>query len=851
MRIVIDLQGAQGQSRNRGIGRYSMAITKAIIRNKGQHEILVALNGRFSESIEFIKKELVSILPEENIRVWIPPAHVRYLDSGNIWRRRSAELMREAFLVSLAPDIVYITSLFEGFGDDIVCSIGTFLKDVPTAVTLYDLIPLIHRRPYLENPDIELWYENKIGHLLRSDLLLAISESSKNEAINYLGFVDDEVKSIGTAADAHFRKRILSDQDERKLRSRYGLHRQFIMYTGGIDHRKNIEGLIRAFSLLDSELRKKFQLSIVCSVSPESRNALEEEIAKAGLSTKDVILTGFVSEEDLVALYNICYLFVFPSWHEGFGLPILEAMSCGAPVIGSNTSSLPEVIGREDALFNPLDDLSIANKISQVLNNTDFRDLLIAHSFEQSKNFSWDKSARTALVALEEAYLKHSKQKSKTIHRRRLKLAYVSPLPPKKSGISDYSAELLPELSRHYDIDVIVAQESVNNAWIRANCAIRDYKWFLGNSHLYDRVLYHFGNSEFHQHMFDLLNKVPGVVVLHDFFLSGVLAFMEATGYAKNCWVDELFESHGEAASKERFLCEDTTDTIYKYPCSKSIFKASHGVIVHSNSSVKLAKKWYGSKIADEITVVPLLRTPAHFERNSARISENIKASDFIICSFGFLGSTKLNHRLINAWLTSDLFKDPNCKLIFVGENPQSEYGKMMQELVDSSQCEDRIRITGWTSLQEFKKYLSIADVAVQLRANSRGETSAAVLDCMNYGVPTIVNANGAMADLPHDAVFMLPDEFTDQELANAIEELRRNQSKRRAIGARAREVITYHHSPRKCADQYYNAIELYFAKSEERVGGLIKAIGKVDSDSNDVHDIAQIADLISKNFLV
>ena len=100
-------------------------------------------------------------------------------------------------------------------------------------------------------------------------------------------------------------------------------------------------------------------------------------------------------------------------------------------------------------------------------------------------------------------------------------MAYFSPLPPERSGISDYSAELLPELYRYYDIDVVVDQETISDQWIIDHCGIIDVQTFRDNNTDYDRVLYHFGNSQFHSYMFALLLEIPGVVVLHDFYLSG------------------------------------------------------------------------------------------------------------------------------------------------------------------------------------------------------------------------------------------------------------------------------------------------------------------------------------------
>jgi hypothetical protein len=115
-----------------------------------------------------------------------------------------------------------------------------------------------------------------------------------------------------------------------------------------------------------------------------------------------VVITGFVPEDDLVTLYNLCHLFVFPSLHEGFGLPALEAMACGAPVIGSNTSSIPEVIGWKDALFDPTRPSAIAEAIAGALANEGFRQELRNHGLRQARLFSWDESARRALAAFEQ-----------------------------------------------------------------------------------------------------------------------------------------------------------------------------------------------------------------------------------------------------------------------------------------------------------------------------------------------------------------------------------------------------------------------------------------------------------------
>ncbi len=117
MRIVIDMQGAQTKSRFRGIGRYTMSFTQAIVRNRGEHEVLLALSGFFPETIEPVRAAFNGLLPQENIRVWHAPGPVMEAYAANDGRREMAELIREAFLASLQPDVIHISSLFEGYVD--------------------------------------------------------------------------------------------------------------------------------------------------------------------------------------------------------------------------------------------------------------------------------------------------------------------------------------------------------------------------------------------------------------------------------------------------------------------------------------------------------------------------------------------------------------------------------------------------------------------------------------------------------------------------------------------------------------------------------------------------------------
>lgn len=396
MRIVIDLQGAQTtSSRDRGIGRYSLAFAKAMAKLRGSHELIIALNGAFPETIEPIRQAFDGLIPQKNIVIWNALRPVNGFDESNANRKYISELIREAFLQSLNPDIVHITSLFEGFDDDAVHSIGLHPRGYLTSLNFYDLIPLLQSNIYLDpNPLFKKLYFEKIEHLKRADIFLAISESSRQELIKELSISSDRVENICAGVNDIFRKLSISPHFEKDLRSKFGISQKFIMYSGAADERKNHRGLMQAYNHLPSSLKAEYQLVFVGKLPAVIKDQLRAYAISIGLTGRDVVITDKVSDEELIAFYNLCDLFVFPSWHEGYGLPVLEALACGAPVIGSNNTSIPEIIGREDALFDPLDFVDIAKRIEKVLLDSALSSDLREYGPNQAKKFSWKKVPR-------------------------------------------------------------------------------------------------------------------------------------------------------------------------------------------------------------------------------------------------------------------------------------------------------------------------------------------------------------------------------------------------------------------------------------------------------------------------
>ncbi|MGI4860820.1 MAG: glycosyltransferase family 4 protein [Janthinobacterium lividum] len=409
MRIVIDLQAVQSESRFRGIGRYSLSLARAMAREATHRgdEVYVVLNGKFPQTVVTIREDLFGLLPQDHIVVFSTPEHTNGNSDapGHLWRARAADLVREAFLAALRPDVVHVSGLFDGWGDETNVGVNSGLHELPTAVTLYDLIPYVMSDIYLADGGYKTFYMQRIAALKRADYLLAISEHSKEEAIALLGFAPAQVTNISAAVGSQFKPACVDAATGQALLLNYEITRPFVLYVpGGFDPRKNLDRLIQAFAELPAPLRRGMQLVIGSKLPPGMGEPLLALAQAAGLEKGQLVFTGYLPDEHLITMYGLCRVSVFPSLHEGFGLPVLEAMACGAAVIASNTTSLPEVVGLPEALFDPESVADIARVMQRALEDQAFLDALHRHCAEHAGKFSWEEAANKALRCLRDAF---------------------------------------------------------------------------------------------------------------------------------------------------------------------------------------------------------------------------------------------------------------------------------------------------------------------------------------------------------------------------------------------------------------------------------------------------------------
>lgn len=669
MRLLIDMQGYQLSRSGHQIRDIVDILIKNFLNQYKEDEIILLLSDSFPESIEFIRALFPELNNSKNIFIYRSIKNIK-AQTGDREKRYAMELIREGVINKIRPDIVFVTSLFDGRDKDAVISMDSLHENIPSAVLIKSLDFIVNKHLYLENYKVREWYFNQLSYLYKAELIFTVSDNDRDILI-------DNHKDIS--------EKIFSLKDINKSENNFS----------PIELEQSV-----------AEIRERL-LSIICQ-----KNSVKTE--------------------------------------------------------------------------RPI----------------------------------------------------------------RKRLVFVSPLPPIKSGISKYSAELLPELLNYYDIDVIVNQPMISDSWINENCRIHDIDWFREHSFQYDRVLYHFGNSEFHSHMVQLLSDIPGIVVMHDYYLSGLISYTDiASSGETSHWPLALLNSHGWKAVHEFYTSsgKNNHDLAFKYPSNQQILQQALGIIVHSNYSKRMADNYYGYEVSGNWAQIPLLKAQTKKnDKETAREILNISHDAFIVCSFGLLGSTKLNDRLLSAWLASPMANNSNCYLVFVGEAVSCQYNNELIDKIDLSNTKSHIIITGWVSDEAYSDWASAADIGVQLRAMSLGETSAAVLDCMNYGLATIVNANGSMADLPQDAVYKLQDNFTDDELVQALTKLYEDKNYRQNLSFNASNIIHSQHQPEYCAKKYYQEIERFYNEVDSQPLGIIKRLAEKSLSYESLVDISKC---ISSNF--
>ena len=276
---------------------------------------------------------------------------------------------------------------------------GPLRSPVPTVVTIHDLIPLLLRE-YRGGPLVRLYTALVSTSAQSSALVLTDSEASRRDIIARLGIPEERVRAIHLAADERYTP--IPAPSDAETRARYGLPERYALYLGGFDVRKNVATALDIYHWAGPPIGDEYPL-VVAGRLPERDTSFAPDPRRLArdmeIDEEWVRFTGFVEEADKPALYRGATAFIFPSQYEGFGLPVLEALACGTPVVGSDVSSIPEVVGTAGVLLEPDDVEGMAGALIQLAIDEEFRAELSRRALAQAARFSWERTARETLAA--------------------------------------------------------------------------------------------------------------------------------------------------------------------------------------------------------------------------------------------------------------------------------------------------------------------------------------------------------------------------------------------------------------------------------------------------------------------
>ncbi len=745
--IVVDLQALQSPDyRGRGIARYAFELAVALDRG---HPGLV---GRF-----LLNPDLP---PPGDLGPLLGPGKVAYAGAPDA--------------ISEDARLLHVLSPFElAVPIDSVWPRWAHERGLLFCATVYDLIPLEHPHPYLDDVRQRARYMGRLEVLRAADALLTISPATSRSLVENLGVDPRRLHMVGAGTAGRF-VAPSSSEDARALAqmSLPELESSFVLYPTGSDGRKNVETLVRAFALLPEHLRDTRQLVLVGQLPELTANHFRHLAALEGIGNR-VLVTGHVSEETMLRLYQATELLCFPSLVEGYGLPVAEAMACGAVAVVSDVDPLRDLV-EPDARFDPHDPAAISAVIERGLCDMAFREASRNHA--SAALTTWSDVARRTVAAYE-ALLARPGRPWRPRPRR---VAIVSPFPPVASGIANYSFRLVEELALCGEVEIDCFADGLDRSPAQpvapAGLPIYDARWLPrieAATAGYDDVVYVLGNSEFHAAALASLRRRRGIVLAHEVRLSGLYRFAsDSTAAVPEGLSGSIRGIYGPLLPDGLASSGEVTATEaerYGLLMAREVISLADGFFVTSDAAARLARIEAGPRLGQRVAVLPfateLLRADG-----TPHASLPIENRARVLASFGIVDPIKQPHRLVRAFgaLATD---SPELVLALVG--PVSvDLARELRRLAEELGVAQRLLVTGRVEAPVYRAWLDRAEVAVQLRASFSGEASAAVGDCLAAGVPMIVTDIGWLGELPDDAAVKVDVDVSASELSQACRQL-------------------------------------------------------------------------------
>lgn len=789
MNILVDGQTLQSPEVNRGIGVYFKNVLNNMVKQSFIHNWYIAVENRscLSALDPWVSRRLT---PVEN-RLFAPGADYERSTAYTDALERIVE--EKSIDVYWNPNPLMVNVLF--LNRELECTMYFML---------HDIIPVI--MPVTEwSKTVRAEYKRRLEYLQNKRVTLLCNSKATKHDFEERICQRNGIYVTPLAADSRkfFRKRTAP-----------GIHKQVsIVFIGGFDYRKNMDGAVKAFARAcrkyrGNDLIDRAVFKIVCSAPEEQKQRFYSQVESLGVGGR-VELTGFVSDKELADLLHNCDLFFFPSLYEGFGLPIVEAMLSGAFVLSADNSSLPEVCG-EHAVFCDANDIEdMADKMMWSLTLAEkesVSDKLDRQRY--ARTFSWQRTAKQTLEIFETGHERDVEANGVGV--RKKKIAIITPWPMQETGIANYVYKLIPYWAKFFDIDVFVDNSTKMDRPPLENKYGGLYMLDeLDRRHGdYDHLLYQIGNNaEYHKGIYQYLRKYPGVAEIHDYILHPFFYHAYYLHGDKRAYCVALMEGYGDAglehyqAVREKRMDPDNE----AFPMSQSVAAISKQVILHNH--------WSKAQMRDVMAeVIPL----ACFERESAsedrqrRLVEEVRRkyelreSEILISCFGFVNANKRPE--VSLQVVKEL-RDRGylVKLVFWGRPGVTGLEKSIQRLG----LTNTVRVAGYLEDPEYETALVLSDIIINLRYPSMGESSATLCEAFQYGKPVIVTDINQYREYPDEVCWKVPVGAGEVEsLTEMTAYLINHPEVRQALGQNARAYAEKILSPSKIARQYQKILE-------------------------------------------